>query len=104
MRVAADVSAEPVSTITVRRLHAVGEHEIRGLADVLVDCVDGGASISFLRPLAREKALAFWRGVADAVAASVRCWSPRTSPASSGRCNSSSIFPRTSRIEPTCRR
>jgi GNAT superfamily N-acetyltransferase len=65
--VAADVQAEPESTITVRRLRAVGDREIEGLADVLVDCVDGGASISFMRPLSREKALAFWRGIAGAV-------------------------------------
>lgn len=38
------------------------------LADLLIDCVDGGASVSFMRPLARGKALAFWRGVADGVA------------------------------------
>jgi GNAT superfamily N-acetyltransferase len=68
VRVAADVSAEPASTIAVRRLWAVGEREIDGLAGVLVDCVDGGASVSFMRPLSQAKAQAFWRGVADAVA------------------------------------
>jgi len=56
-------------TITVRRL---GGREaaaaVEGLADVLVDCVEGGASVSFMLPLARDKALAFWRGVADGVA------------------------------------
>lgn len=31
------------------------------LADVLVDCVEGGASVGFLLPLPRETALAFWR-------------------------------------------
>ncbi|MFP3891566.1 GNAT family N-acetyltransferase [uncultured Ralstonia sp.] len=38
------------------------------LADVLVDCVEGGASVSFMWPLPRDKALAFWRGVAEGVA------------------------------------
>jgi len=38
------------------------------LADVLIDCVEGGASVSFMLPLPREKALAFWRGVAEGVA------------------------------------
>jgi GNAT superfamily N-acetyltransferase len=38
------------------------------LADVLVDCVEGGASVSFMLPLPRETAVAFWRGVADGVA------------------------------------
>lgn len=53
----------------VRRLGA-GEAAaaVEGLADVLVDCVEGGASVSFMLPLARDKALAFWRGVADGVA------------------------------------
>jgi GNAT superfamily N-acetyltransferase len=41
---------------------------VEALADVLIDCVDGGASVSFMRPLPRERALAFWRGVAECVA------------------------------------
>jgi GNAT superfamily N-acetyltransferase len=38
---------------------------IDALAAVLVDCVDGGASVSFMSPLPWDKARAFWRGVAD---------------------------------------
>src|ERR1700741_1934536 len=54
--------------VTVRRVSA-GEAfgVVEGLADVLIDCVDGGASVSFLPPLSRERAVAFWRGVADGV-------------------------------------
>lgn len=33
-----------------------------GLADILIDCVEGGASVSFMSPLRREEALAFWLG------------------------------------------
>jgi len=33
------------------------------LTDILLDCVDGGASVSFMQPLARAKAEAFWHGV-----------------------------------------
>jgi GNAT superfamily N-acetyltransferase len=40
---------------------------IEGLADVLLDCVEGGASVSFMLPIARETAVNFWRGVADGV-------------------------------------
>jgi GNAT superfamily N-acetyltransferase len=40
---------------------------VPALADVLIDCVEGGASVSFMSPLSREKALAFWQGVIDAV-------------------------------------
>ena len=40
----------------------------QALADVLIDCVEGGASVSFMAPLSQDKARAFWRGVADGVA------------------------------------
>ena len=38
------------------------------LADILLDCVQGGASVSFMWPLPRDKALRFWQGVAQGVA------------------------------------
>ena len=41
---------------------------MQGLAALLLDAVDGGASVSFMAPLAPERALAFWRGVGEAVA------------------------------------
>jgi len=52
----------------IRRLEAVTDEEAQALADVLIDCVEGGASVSFMHPLSRARALAFWRGVADGVA------------------------------------
>jgi ribosomal protein S18 acetylase RimI-like enzyme len=53
--------------LTIRR--ARHEPELAdALADVLIDCVDGGASVSFMSPLSRERALAFWRGVIDSAA------------------------------------
>lgn len=57
---------------TLRRLHAVDEAEIDQLADLLIDCVEGGASVSFMHPLTRERAVAFWRRVAQGVAAGQR--------------------------------
>ena len=48
---------------TVRRLSALSSAEAEGLARVLVDCVEGGASVGFMRPLSLEQALAFWRRV-----------------------------------------
>ena len=36
------------------------------LAEVLLDCVAGGASVSFMADLSRERAEGFWRGVATA--------------------------------------
>jgi GNAT superfamily N-acetyltransferase len=35
------------------------------LADLLIDCVDGGASVSFMWPLPRRKALDFWGRVIE---------------------------------------
>ena len=40
----------------------------RELVDILVDCVDGGASVGFLPPLARAEAAGYWRSVAEAIA------------------------------------
>ncbi len=59
-------------TWSLRRLHALDEEQIEGLADVLIDCVEGGASVSFMHPLTRDRAVAFWRWVAQDVAAGER--------------------------------
>jgi GNAT superfamily N-acetyltransferase len=56
------------STWSIRRLHTVDDGQIEALADVLIDCVEGGASIGFMLPLTRDRALAFWRRVAQGVA------------------------------------
>ena len=55
-----------------RRLLAPNDAEIDGLASVLIDCVEGGASVSFMHPLPRDRAVAFWGGVAQGVAAGER--------------------------------
>jgi GNAT superfamily N-acetyltransferase len=55
--------------LSVRVLDADEAHaRIDELAEVLLDCVEGGASVSFMLPMARETALGFWRKVADGVA------------------------------------
>ncbi|VVE48014.1 GNAT family N-acetyltransferase [Pandoraea pneumonica] len=55
--------------ITLQRLDgAQALAAVDALADVLIDCVEGGASVSFMLPLTRERATAFWRKVADGVA------------------------------------
>jgi GNAT superfamily N-acetyltransferase len=59
-------------TWCLRRLHALDEAKIDGLADVLIDCVNGGASVSFMHPLTRDRAVAFWHRVAQGVAAGER--------------------------------
>ncbi|MDP2122781.1 MAG: GNAT family N-acetyltransferase [Parvibaculum sp.] len=54
--------------IRIRRLDKTGPREIAGLSDVLIDCVEGGASVSFMWPMTRDKADAFWRGVGESLA------------------------------------
>jgi GNAT superfamily N-acetyltransferase len=57
---------------SLRRLHALDDAQIDELAGVLIDCVEGGASVSFMLPLTRDRAVAFWHHVAQAVAAGER--------------------------------
>jgi GNAT superfamily N-acetyltransferase len=54
--------------VRIRHLDRLGEREIEGLSNVLTDCVEGGASVSFMLPMTSAKAEAFWRGVAEGVA------------------------------------
>jgi GNAT superfamily N-acetyltransferase len=54
--------------VRIRALEMLGEREIAELSDVLIDCVEGGASVSFMLPITREKAERFWRGNAESVA------------------------------------
>ena len=56
----------------VERLTSVSERQIRELAELLIDCVAGGAPVSFMHPLEPATAEAFWRRVADDVAAGER--------------------------------
>lgn len=59
--------------VIVRRLDAREARERTGaLSAVLIDCVEGGASVGFMAPLTRERTDGFWRNVADGVAAGAR--------------------------------
>jgi GNAT superfamily N-acetyltransferase len=58
--------------IVIRRLTALREADIQQLAEVLADCVEGGASVSFMHPLTRARAADFWRGLAGDVASGGR--------------------------------
>lgn len=50
----------PVSPVTVREITQLQPREIDDLCDVLVACVDDGASLGFHAPLARDVAQAWW--------------------------------------------
>jgi len=57
---------------TIRRLRTLDDAQVEALADLLVDSVDAGASVGFMYPLEKAKAVAFWRRVADGVTAGER--------------------------------
>jgi GNAT superfamily N-acetyltransferase len=60
--VSADVE---ISTLSA----PIADGALEQLASVLVDCVDGGASVSFMAPFSLEEGRAFFRKVAGSVAA-----------------------------------
>ena len=53
--------------VVVRRV-GPGDDLVGALADVLVDCVEGGASVSFILPLERTRAEAYWVGAIESAA------------------------------------
>lgn len=57
-----------IATFTIQRVSGAEAHTlIEPLADVLLDCVEGGGSVGFMWPLHRQDARDFWRGIAIAV-------------------------------------
>ncbi|HEU4779455.1 MAG TPA: GNAT family N-acetyltransferase [Steroidobacteraceae bacterium] len=57
-----------MSAFSLRQLTTLTSREFGGLCDVLIDCVEGGASVSFMHPMTLAKAADFWRGVAESMA------------------------------------
>jgi GNAT superfamily N-acetyltransferase len=53
--------------MNIHRLTAASDAQVEALAALLVDCVEGGASVSFMLPLTLERARAFWQRVAAGV-------------------------------------
>ena len=60
------------ASIKIRHLRSISARELRELSDVLIDCVEGGASVSFMLPITRAKAEAFWLSVGAALVRSER--------------------------------
>ena len=54
--------------VQIRCLQTIGDREIQGLSDVLIDCVEDGASVSFMLPMSHAKAEAYWRSTAASLA------------------------------------
>mgnify|MGYP003576581589 CR=1 FL=1 len=52
----------------MREISSIDDTILEGLCDVLIDCVEAGASVSFVWPMTRAKAEVFWRGVGASLA------------------------------------
>ena len=52
----------------IRELPTLDARSIAQLSEVLIDCVEGGASVSFMLPMTPLKASNFWQGVAARLA------------------------------------
>lgn len=57
-----------MSAFTIRRVESLDDRCLAGLVEVLIDCVEGGASVNFMWPMTRAKAESFWRAVSDGLA------------------------------------
>ena len=53
-----------IQALQIDELEHADDEALAQLTDVLIDCVEGGASVSFMLPLDRAHALDFWRRVA----------------------------------------
>jgi len=53
------------SALRIRQMEALSADEVEALADVLVECVEGGASVGFVLPMTRDKARTFWTRVGE---------------------------------------
>jgi len=54
--------------LPIRSLQTIGDREIRGLSEVLIDCVESGASVGFMHPMSRAKAEGYWQSTSASVA------------------------------------
>ncbi len=63
-----DSDVKMQADVEIRTLTAqeIGAH-LDALSNVLIDCVESGASVSFLLPMTRDKADQFWNQIRDGV-------------------------------------
>jgi hypothetical protein len=90
---------------SLTRLHIPNDKQVLELALVLLDCVEGGASVSFMHPLSMDRAVACWRRVAQDVVEAERAL--LAAGDADGLCGTVQLVlehRRTSHIEPMCRR
>ena len=68
------MSAATTIASGIRRITESDHRVADGLARLLIDAVDGGASVGFLAPLARETAAQYWAGVFASLGSELYLW------------------------------
>ena len=59
---------------SMRRIRSSADAPLQGLVDLLIDVVDGGASVGFLAPLSRDRAAAYWSQVLASLGSALALW------------------------------
>ena len=60
------------TTIRIRRVLNMNAPDLQGLVQVLCDCVEGGASVSFMLPFSADDARSFWLQVGEGLPSGAR--------------------------------
>jgi acetyltransferase len=60
--------------VAIRQVAGRESDLLEGLSELLIDIVDGGASVGFLAPMSRETARGYWEKILDAVGPSLKLW------------------------------
>jgi GNAT superfamily N-acetyltransferase len=61
-----------MTKFAIQAVESLTHQELDELCDVLIDCVEGGASVSFMLPIERRTAIEFWTGVIASAASGKR--------------------------------
>jgi GNAT superfamily N-acetyltransferase len=59
---------------SVCRIGAAADAPLQSLVALLIDVVNGGASVGFLAPLSRERAAAYWSQVMSSLGSALALW------------------------------
>ena len=69
------MNAPPVrAEVAVRRIHSAEGAPLDALVDLLIDVVNGGASVGFLAPLSRDRAAGYWSQLLASLGGALALW------------------------------
>jgi len=60
--------------VTIRQVTSADQTTVTGLCELLLDAVNGGASVGFLAPLSQQTAREYWDNVVRALGGNLYLW------------------------------